>query len=104
MKYEAIFFDWDGVITDSVNIKTKAFAELYGEHGEDVVQRVIEYHLAHGGMSRYKKIRYFHNELLRFDVTDNEVNALAEKFSAIVFQKVVESDFIPGVVETINRD
>jgi len=33
--YQALLFDFDGVIAESVDIKTRAFAELYQEYGTD---------------------------------------------------------------------
>ena len=43
----AIVFDFDGVILDSVEIKTKAFARLFEEHGPDVQRQVVEIGRAH---------------------------------------------------------
>ena len=33
---ESIFFDFDGVIADSVNVKTEAFAKMYESYGKEV--------------------------------------------------------------------
>ena len=56
---KGIVFDFDGVIAESVQVKTNAFAELYGPFGNDVVQKVISHHEANGGVSRYEKIKYY---------------------------------------------
>mgnify|MGYP006077874289 FL=1 len=52
-KIKAIIFDYDGVIAESVNVKTEAFAELYKPYGTDIVQKVIKHHEANGGVSRF---------------------------------------------------
>jgi phosphoglycolate phosphatase-like HAD superfamily hydrolase len=104
VNYKAVFFDWDGVITDSVNVKTKAFAELYREYGADIEQKVVEYHLQHGGLSRFEKIKYFHRAYLNKNISEVELNELAAKFSGLVFNAVVNAEFIPGAVETITRE
>ena len=57
---KGIIFDFDGVIAESVHIKSSAFSDLYKSYGEDIVKRVVKHHEANGGMSRYKKIRYYH--------------------------------------------
>jgi len=44
-----IAFDFDGVLAESVGVKTKAYARLFEEHGEGVVSRVVDYHLKNGG-------------------------------------------------------
>ena len=57
---KGIIFDFDGVIAESVHIKSSAFSDLYKSYGEDIVKRVVKHHEANSGMSRYKKIRYYH--------------------------------------------
>ena len=57
-------FDFDGVITESVQIKTDAFVALYSNYGTDIVQKVVKHHETNGGMSRYKKIKLYHKTLL----------------------------------------
>ena len=52
---EALIFDFDGVILESVETKTRAFAELYKDKGPDVVDKVVRHHLAHG--SRVGELR-----------------------------------------------
>ena len=39
---KAIIFDFDGVILDSVNVKTKAFELLYEEYGPEIQKKVVE--------------------------------------------------------------
>ena len=41
-KIKAIIFDYDGVIAESVNVKTEAFAELYKHYGIDIVKNSIQ--------------------------------------------------------------
>jgi len=98
---KGIIFDFDGVICDSVNVKTEAFKFMYNEYGKEVVEKVEIYHNQHGGISRYEKFRYFHKEFLGIKLSEEEVFKMAEVFSSIVLQKVIDSDYIPGVIEFI---
>lgn len=100
--YDAIFFDFDGVICDSVGIKTEAFAALYERFGDDIVSSVKAYHLKYGGYSRYTKLEYFEKEILNHEGKPDEIEALAQQFSAIVVDKVISCPFIPGVIEALN--
>ena len=45
-------FDFDGVLVESVDLKTRAFAALYAEHGTEVADAVVAYHLQHGEIGR----------------------------------------------------
>ena len=69
---KAIIFDFDGVIVESVDIKTKAFARLFEHEGKVVVEKVVDYHLRNGGVSRFDKFRYFFNEILRRPLSDQQ--------------------------------
>jgi phosphoglycolate phosphatase-like HAD superfamily hydrolase len=100
---QGIIFDFDGVICDSVNIKTKAFAKIYEEFGEDVVAKVVSYHLQHGGISRYEKFRYYHKEFLNINLSEEDLTRMGELFSEIAYQKVIASPYIPGALEYIQK-
>jgi len=96
-----IIFDFDGVICDSVNVKTEAFKLMYSQYGKEVVEKVEEYHNEHGGISRYEKFRHFHKEFLGIELNDDDIFRMAEVFSSIVLQKVIDSNYIPGVIKFI---
>ena len=98
------FFDFDGVIKDSVDCKTLAFESMYSKYGQDISDKVKEYHLKHGGISRFEKFKFWHKEYLGYDLSEKEIHELAEIFSKIVFQKVIESNKIPGVMEFLKNN
>jgi len=95
----AIIFDFDGVILDSVDIKTKAFARLFEDHGPGVVRQVVAHHLANGGVSRFRKFAHIYEHILQCPMPDGESERLGEKFSELVFDEIVKAAFIPGASE-----
>jgi phosphoglycolate phosphatase-like HAD superfamily hydrolase len=103
LKYKAIIFDFDGVIVDSVNIKTKAFAQLYSPFGEQVVRKVINHHELHGGISRFEKLAHYHKTFLNTELNEIELTNLAQVFSSLVFEKVVAAPYILGAEEFLKR-
>lgn len=103
-KVDAVIFDFDGVLIQSVDIKTRAFAELYREFGQEVVDRVVSYHLAHGGVSRYDKFRHIHNVLIPPPLSENELTQLACRFSALVEDAVVEASWVAGAKEFLEQN
>ena len=99
-----IIFDYDGTIADSVNIKTEAFAELYRPYGKVIERKVVEYHLSHGGISRFEKFKYFHKYLLNIELSESEIEELALRFSKLVIDKVVNAPFIENVFQFIKKN
>lgn len=98
-----IIYDFDGVICDSVNVKTDAFAEMYLPYGDHIVSQVVNYHLLNGGVSRFEKFKYFHNKLLGIEIDNEQVIQMAEQFASLVMHKVIVSEFIPGSFEFIKN-
>ncbi|MBF0228012.1 MAG: HAD family hydrolase [Desulfamplus sp.] len=98
---KAVFFDFDGVILDSVNVKTEAFAKMFRSYGSEVEQKVVDYHLAHCGISRFNKFRYYYEKLLNKSINEEEIANLGDKFSQLVLQGVLEAPFIEGALESL---
>ncbi|MDR9365957.1 MAG: HAD-IA family hydrolase [Balneolaceae bacterium] len=95
---EAIIFDFDGVILDSANIKTEAFLELFKNYPAHQ-QAIKEYHIENQGITRYKKFEWIYKELLDKPYNKEIKNKLGSDFSALVFEKIMETDAIPGAME-----
>ncbi len=102
--WQAIIFDFDGVVVESGDIKTQAFAELYRPHGEAVTAAVVQYHRLNGGMSRYQKFRYFQQHLLgKPPLTPDEEQELDRQFSELVVEAIVTGEAVPGANEFIRQ-
>ena len=101
---QAIMFDFDGVILESSDVKTEAFSKLFQQFGDDIVKKVVEHHIKDGGISRYKKIRYYYHEFLKKELTDSELNKIAKIFSDIVLDKVIDSSFVDGVIDYLESN
>ena len=54
---KTIIFDFDGVILESLDVKTEAFKKLYQPYGPSISNKVVENHLENEGISRYEKIK-----------------------------------------------
>ena len=99
-----IFFDFDGVILDSVNCKTRAFEDMYKRYGQEIANQVKKYHLENGGVSRFEKFRYWHKKHLGIEITNEQLNNLSEEFSSRVVDKVVKSCEIKGSMDFIKKN
>lgn len=98
-----IIFDFDGVLVDSVDIKTRAFANLFEDKSPEIVKAVVEHHLAHGSMSRFDKIRHYYKEFLKQPLTDEMLNSLCNRFAEIVFEEVIRAPYVEGAKEFLDN-
>jgi len=81
---ETIFWDFDGVILDSMSIRSWGFKEIFKDYNNVEVQKLIDYHNLNGGLSRYVKIRFFYEEVLKKEIKKEEVVKYANNFSLLM--------------------
>lgn len=93
-----IFWDFDGVIKDSVSVKSLAFEKLFMPYGLEIAIKVKNHHEVHAGLSRFEKIPLYLSWAGE-DVDDDLVSKFCSVFSEAVFQSVIESPWVPGVYD-----
>ena len=97
---KTIFWDFDGVIFDSMKIKCDGFMELFKEYDKLSLKKMEEYHYLNGGVSRFDKIEYFYIDILDKDISKNEVTILADKFAKIIEKKLFNRDNL--IMDSVN--
>jgi HAD superfamily hydrolase (TIGR01549 family) len=100
----AIVFDFDGVLVESVDVKTRAYALLFQNEGEEVVQKVVDYHLKNGGVSRFEKIRFCYSDILYRSLSEERFQELCTQFSHLVVDEVVASSWVDGAKEFLIKN
>lgn len=101
--HKLIFWDFDGVIKDSVAVKTEAFAHLFRPYGVELAQRVCAHHEANGGMSRFEKFPLY-LEWAGESVTQEKVDECCRRFSQLALQGVINAPWVPGVEAILRRN
>lgn len=100
---KAIIFDFDGVILESAVIKTEAFAKVVEPYPKDKAETFVDYHVNHMGISRHVKFKYFIEEILKEEYTEDKEKALADEFERIVYERVMSCSFVPGAKEFLEQ-
>ncbi|MCF4102675.1 HAD hydrolase-like protein [Gillisia sp. M10.2A] len=81
-----ILWDFDGVILDSMEVRTKGFKTVLGSFPEKKVQELVNFHLKNGGLSRYVKFKYFFEQIIKVPVNSNDVEKYSNMFSEIMLE------------------
>ena len=98
-----VFWDFDGVIKESVDVKTRAYVRLFEPFGADVARRVRAHHETHGGMSRFVKLPLYLG-FAGVDADAARVAALLDEFHRLVQRAVIDSPWVPGAEEWLRRN
>ena len=99
----AIAFDFDGVLVESGEVKTRAFAHLFRAEPSDVVERIVRYHEQYGGIVRFEKFRTIYREILQRPLSPEQFQALCDAFAALVVDEVVAAPWVAGAEEFVRR-
>jgi phosphoglycolate phosphatase-like HAD superfamily hydrolase len=94
------FWDFDGVIKETVTLKEDAFVELFASHGPALGERIRQHHVEHGGVSRLQKIPLYLSWAGEAP-TPARVAHLCDRFGQLVRQRVLEAPWVPGVRELL---
>ena len=99
----AVVFDFDGVLAESVEVKTRAYALLFDDEEEEAVSQLIDYHIKNGGISRFEKIRVFYKDILQRPLSEKRFHELVLRFSKLVVDEVVAAPWVEGAREFLSQ-
>jgi phosphoglycolate phosphatase-like HAD superfamily hydrolase len=102
-RYRTLFWDFDGVIKESLEIKSEAFEYLFAPFGTHIATRVRDHHERHGGLSRYEKFPLYLSWAGR-QATDAEVTHYCDLFSSAVRQRIIECAWVTGAREYLDAN
>jgi phosphoglycolate phosphatase-like HAD superfamily hydrolase len=101
-KYNTFIFDCDGVLLDSNKIKTSAFYEVALSYGKDAAFQLREYHIEHGGVSRFEKFKYLFNSILQIEYDQKMLDLILDNYGEIVKQKLLTCNITNGLLEFLS--
>src|SRR5690554_3944199 len=97
---KVIFWDFDGVILNSNEVRDNGFVEVLKDFPKEEVDKLLSFHRKNGGLSRYVKFRYFFEEIRKEPITDEEVNTWALRFSEIMLSSLKDKSLL--ISETVD--
>lgn len=97
--YTTLVFDCDGVVLDSNKVKTEAFYQATLPYGEAAARAMVDYHVANGGVSRYKKFAYFLEQIAPNHAEQQGPNleALLQAYAGYVREGLLSCEVAQGL-------
>jgi len=103
-KYKTIVFDCDGVILDSNVVKTEAYFRTAKNLGatDTQAQKLVDYHVKLGGISRYHKFDWYVRDVLKKPVNDKAIQVLLDEFGRELEVGLMNCSIADGLQELRN--
>jgi phosphoglycolate phosphatase-like HAD superfamily hydrolase len=103
LRYATLFWDFDGVIKESLTVKAEAFEHLFAPFGAEIAARVRAHHERHDGMPRSEKLPLY----LKWAGCEDsaaQVARYSELFSTAVRAAVVGCPWVQGASEYLQAN
>lgn len=94
MKIDTIFWDFDGVILSSHEIRELGFKVALEKYPQEQIEALLHYHRENGGWSRYVKFTYFFEEIRKEAYSQEDINQLAQAYSTAVKSLLIDRSLL----------
>ena len=99
----ALALDFDGVVVESVELKNRAFGELFRDTHPEHVEAIVAFQMANGGLSRFDKFPLIYERILGLPFPEGESERLDRRLTELVYGSVATCPFVPGARDLIER-
>ncbi len=93
-EYKNIFWDFDGVILNSDKVRTDGFRFIFSSFTQSQIDEIIEYHHYNGGLSRYEKVDYFFDVVVKTKVSLERKTQLIQDYGKFCFKKLCDKNLL----------
>ncbi len=90
MGISVIFWDFDGVLLRSNEVRERGFTEVLTDFPAEQVDQLLAFHKENGGLSRYVKFRYFFESVRGEELSEEKLNWYAKAFSEIMREALID--------------
>tara|TARA_B110000238_G_C16002083_1_gene384943 strand:- start:208 stop:858 length:651 start_codon:yes stop_codon:yes gene_type:complete len=102
-RFNTVFWDFDGVIKDSVEVKNIAFERLFSECDKKTLIAIRNHHKENSGLSRFEKIPIYLSWAGK-NTSSKNIQKYCQKFSTLVKDSVIDSAWVPGVKKYLKNN
>ncbi|ANG61551.1 hypothetical protein A8C75_03050 [Marinobacterium aestuarii] len=93
---QAIFFDFDDALAQSLDIKAETFLSLFPERSDALRQQILAFFVHNTGRSRSTKLRHVYSEMLQEPLSEEALAALCQQFAERSMGAVIDSPEVAG--------
>ena len=103
MAVQLLAFDCDGVILESMDIKSDAYARLAEPFGAEAMDRIRVFHALSGGVNRREKFRWMYLTFAGREPLPSELDEAAARFADLIRDGMRRTALVPGILDVLER-
>lgn len=96
-RFQVLALDFDGVILDSVDVKDKAYFEVFSDYGKSLQAQVLTYHKENPGIDRATKMHRIGRNVIGTEFSQAEVEERCRCLSQIIMSQMAACPEKPGL-------
>jgi phosphoglycolate phosphatase-like HAD superfamily hydrolase len=100
-KYNRFFFDFDGVIANTNELKLSSFLEIAALHAPALFEQFARFNLDNAGANRVTKVEYLLQLMGRSDDESLKMEML-DYLASQIREKLLSASLLPGVKDFLN--
>tara|TARA_B100001059_G_scaffold236519_1_gene287479 strand:- start:741 stop:1358 length:618 start_codon:yes stop_codon:yes gene_type:complete len=85
---ENILFDFDGVIINSVNVRTEGLKQTFQNYSKEKIEKLEIFHLQNRGLTKREKIKFFYNSILNKKITSKKIDYYSNEITKNIGNKL----------------
>ena len=97
-----VILDFDGVLAESNDEKTQAFADLFTRYPQ-YAETMMDYHITNGSISRLHKFEYFADRLFGRPGDQNLIEEMMTGYSELVERRISACPEVPGAMDFLRE-
>lgn len=95
--FDLLVLDCDGVILDSMDVKTEAMRRTGEPYGPELCDRLVLFQRLEGGISRFEKFSWLYREAHGRDISEPELQAMSATYLQHLDDALSHCTLVPGV-------
>lgn len=103
MSLQLLAFDCDGIILESMDVKSDAYARLAEPFGPEAMDRIRVFHALSGGVNRLEKFRWMYLTFAGREPLPAELDAAAARFADLIRDGMRHAALVPGILDVLKR-
>jgi phosphoglycolate phosphatase-like HAD superfamily hydrolase len=102
-EYATWIFDCDGVLLNSNTVKSDALYKAALPYGTEAAEKLLNFHVQHGGISRFVKFKHLFCEILKVSDFEAGLDSALNSYGRYCNDSLLQCETAPGLGDVLKK-